>query len=173
MVKAPVTAAPTATTQPMPMTVTVVSPATDAVSSPTVLAAPSSMKQPSMTGPPTAERQSTRTPPPATGTATAEATVEPTTTEPPPIDKVTHLTDVLTSLPAFTLPEIGPSEATSYDPNGLLRMEVPFIPLDNPVPVSAAMATWLRPDDFVLGVERGGEARAYSNLSGRVPSHRE
>ena len=40
-------------------------------------------------------------------------------------------------------------------------MEVPFIPLDNPVPVSAAIATWLRPDDFVLGVERGGAARAY------------
>jgi len=79
----------------------------------------------------------------------------------PPTDTVTQLTDALATLPAFTLPEIGPSEATSFDPKGLLRMEVPFIPLDNPVPVTAATATWLRPDDFVLGVERGGEARAY------------
>ncbi len=36
-----------------------------------------------------------------------------------------------------------------------------FVPLDNPAIVTAAEATFLQPDDRVLGVAAGGESRAY------------
>ncbi len=36
-----------------------------------------------------------------------------------------------------------------------------FVPLDNPEYVSASEATFLTPDDRVLGVAIGGESRAY------------
>ncbi len=36
-----------------------------------------------------------------------------------------------------------------------------FVPLDNPEVVSAAEATFLEPDDRVLGLDIGGESRAY------------
>ena len=93
-----------------------------------------------------------------TPTATVSA---PTATVSAPT--VTPDADTLTTLPEFTLPEIGPSSATAYDPRGLLSMRgvSPFIPLDNPLPVPASAATWLRPDDFVLCVKRGDETRAY------------
>ena len=96
------------------------------------------------------------TAPAATGTTPPEPT--PAATAP-----VTQAADILTTLPEFSLPEVGPSAATAYDPKGLVSMRgfSPFIPLDNPLPVPAATATWLHPDDFVLGVKRGGEARAY------------
>ncbi len=36
-----------------------------------------------------------------------------------------------------------------------------FVPLDNPAIVSAEAATFLQPDDRVLGLTVGGESRAY------------
>ncbi len=36
-----------------------------------------------------------------------------------------------------------------------------FVPLDNPEVVSAEAATFLQPDDRVLGLDIGGESRAY------------
>ncbi len=36
-----------------------------------------------------------------------------------------------------------------------------FVPLDNPAVVSAEAATFLQPDDRVLGLDVGGESRAY------------
>ena len=36
-----------------------------------------------------------------------------------------------------------------------------FVPLDNPEIVSADQATFLQPDDRVLGLTVGGESRAY------------
>jgi len=152
----------TATAQPPPATATSSSSPTALVSSPTAPAAtptppqPTEPPQPTQTAPP-------ETAPAATGTTPPEPTPAATVAAPTATASVTQAADILTTLPEFTLPEVGPSAATAYDPKGLVRMRgfSPFIPLDNPLPVPAATATWLHPDDFVLGVKRGGEVRAY------------
>ena len=59
------------------------------------------------------------------------------------------------------LPEIGAAPTTVYDPAGMSSSGGNFIPLDDPVVISAVDATWINADDIVLGVEWNGEARAY------------
>ena len=58
---------------------------------------------------------------------------------------------------------VTPPAAVSVDfDEGRLRENAGrFPPLDDPVVVPAAAASWMRPDDLVLGALRGGEARAY------------
>ena len=41
------------------------------------------------------------------------------------------------------------------------QRNTPFVPLDNPVLLTAQEATYLPDDDLVLGLEWQGEARAY------------
>jgi len=43
----------------------------------------------------------------------------------------------------------------------LLPVFVKFDPVINPDMVSPEQATWLKPDDLVLGVEQNGDAHAY------------
>lgn len=52
--------------------------------------------------------------------------------------------------------------ATNFDPAGYNpNAGDNFIVLDNPEMVTAVTATWLEPDEIVLGVEQNGEAHAY------------
>ena len=53
-----------------------------------------------------------------------------------------------------------PPEGQDGPPAGLGRGSR-FVPLDNPETVSADEATFLQPDDRVLGLTVGGESRAY------------
>ncbi len=51
-----------------------------------------------------------------------------------------------------------PGRGLAPDGAGRIRR---FVPLDNPAVVSAEAATFLQPDDRVLGLDVGGESRAY------------
>ena len=59
-----------------------------------------------------------------------------------------------TSSPTPTL-DATPEVDTTY------QRRTPFVPLDNPGLLSADRGTYLLNDDLVLGLEWGGEARAY------------
>ena len=54
----------------------------------------------------------------------------------------------------------GPPPGGRGGPGGLGRNSR-FVPLDNPESVSADAATFLQPEDRVLGLTVGGESRAY------------
>jgi hypothetical protein len=53
------------------------------------------------------------------------------------------------------------SSSVEFDEGRLRENAGRFPPLDDPVVVSAAQASWMRGDDLVLGATRDGEARAY------------
>lgn len=56
----------------------------------------------------------------------------------------------------------GIDAADTFDEAGLNARNSRFVPLDDPEMVTASQATWLRPDDIVMGVVHGsGEAHAY------------
>ena len=52
-----------------------------------------------------------------------------------------------------------PAEGRDISPG--FRRNSPFVPLDNPEVVTADTATFLQPDDRVLGLTVNGESRAY------------
>ncbi len=80
-------------------------------------------------------------------TPAAPNTASAPNTEPPPTPAVEPQSD-------------GPPAGRAVAPTGLGRNSR-FVPLDNPEVVSAEAATFLQPDDRVLGVAIGGESRAY------------
>ena len=56
----------------------------------------------------------------------------------------------------------GPSVQTEFDPDGLsIGPGSGFVVLDNPAVIPGEQATWLAPDELILGVIVGDEARAY------------
>ncbi len=58
----------------------------------------------------------------------------------------------------------GATAADTFDPAGLSAAgggRSRFVPLDDPEMIPADEATWLEPDDVVLGVVWGGEAQAF------------
>ena len=58
--------------------------------------------------------------------------------------------------------ESGASVKTKFDPDGLsIGPGSGFVVLDNPAVIPGEQATWLAPDELVLGVTVGDEARAY------------
>ncbi len=59
------------------------------------------------------------------------------------------------------IPDTEAAPTTSSDPPPGLGRNSRFVPLDNPEVVSADEATFLQPDDRVLGLTVGGESRAY------------
>ena len=59
------------------------------------------------------------------------------------------------------VPDTETAPTASSDPPPGLGRNSRFVPLDNPEVVSADEATFLQPDDRVLGLTVGGESRAY------------
>ncbi len=56
----------------------------------------------------------------------------------------------------------GPSVQTEFDPDGLsIGPGSGFVVLDNPAVIPGEQATWLAPDELILGVIVGDESRAY------------
>ncbi len=56
----------------------------------------------------------------------------------------------------------GSSVQTEFDPDGLsIGPGSGFVVLDNPAVIPGEQATWLAPDELILGVIVGDEARAY------------
>ncbi len=56
----------------------------------------------------------------------------------------------------------GPSVWTEFDPDGLsIGPGSGFVVLDNPAVIPGEQATWLAPDELILGVIVGDKARAY------------
>ena len=56
----------------------------------------------------------------------------------------------------------GTSAQTEFDPDGLsIGPGSGFVVLDNPAVIPGEQATWLTPDELILGVIVGEEARAY------------
>ncbi len=100
----------------------------------------------------------TTAPSPAPPAATATPASEPTADA----DAAPSATPAPTVDAAIATPP--PSSARStFDPAGLAVMgPVGFVSLDDPAMIPAGHATWLRPDDIVLGVVHpSGEAHAF------------
>lgn len=68
-----------------------------------------------------------------------------------------------TILPSFSFPtDIPPAPTTIFDPVGLaIGPGAGFVVLDDPLVVPGQAASWLSPDELVLGVVVGDAARAY------------
>ena len=101
--------------------------------------------------PPAAEPTDT----PAVTSATATPAVTSATATPEP----TAGTDAV--IPSPTSPQTG---STATDPaavNDIFRRRSQFVPLDNPEFIQAADASFLSPDDRILGLTFQGESRAY------------
>ncbi len=59
-------------------------------------------------------------------------------------------------------PELPLSPGTAFDPQGYNdRAGRGFIVLDDPAMIPAPAATWLQPDEIVLGVEQNGQSQAF------------
>lgn len=69
----------------------------------------------------------------------------------------------LAALALLALPCAAEEGTPAFDPARLVVTtgKLPFVPLNDPKTVPAAEAGFLAGDDFVLGLEAGGEARAY------------
>ena len=98
----------------------------------------------------------TATATPASAPSPHGSTTTPTRT-PTPLsqDSTTALTPTIT--PASTIPDTTPTPTEAPVP----PRRIGFVPLDNPVLVSAQDASYLEDDELVLGLESEGEARAY------------
>lgn len=70
-----------------------------------------------------------------------------------PIPRADRLTGA--QLPATT------AASRAFDDEHFSRDLEPFPALNEVLPVAAADATWMQPDDLVLGAVHNGEARAY------------
>ena len=77
--------------------------------------------------------------------------------EPPTVVALAPRTDGLTgaTLPATT------AQSREFDEEHFDSRVGAFPPLNDVVPVLAADATWMEPDELVLGAVHNGEARAY------------
>ena len=110
--------------------------------------------------PPAAEP--TDTPAVTSATATPAAT-EPTDT--PAVASATATpepaagTDAV--IPSPTSPQTGSTATDSAAVNDSFRRRSQFVPLDNPEFIQAADASFLSPDDRILGLTFQGESRAY------------
>ena len=83
--------------------------------------------------------------------------IPPTSTQPPrPTPKPTATIANITLIP--------PAPTTAFDPQGLSvggSSSPEFIPLLDPRMIVGTEATWLDPDDMILGVIKNGDIRAY------------
>lgn len=73
-------------------------------------------------------------------------------------------TAVSTATPSVSLQsvDIAPAATTAYEEAGLSTSAGGrFVSLDDPVMIPANQATWLQPDDIVIGVVQNDDARAY------------
>lgn len=98
---------------------------------------------------------------PAGGAATGPS---PSATQPPPTTAMGTATAAPSATPgsASVRYEPAPAPTTAFDPQGLaVGPGRGFIVLDDPEVVPGTSATWLDPEEIVLGVVWGGEARAY------------
>jgi hypothetical protein len=93
----------------------------------------------------------------ACGSSADTSTAPPATAEPTTVDSESASAPTATVGPNADAPRPG---GRGVPPAGLGRGSR-FVPLDNPEFVSADEATFLTPDDRVLGLEVGGESRAY------------
>ena len=93
---------------------------------------------------------SIRSGPTPTSTPIQSATLEPFQVESTPDAPVPTTAQAPTPITPLPPPAI---EAFSR--------RTPFVPLDNPIFLSSSEATYLEDDELVLGLEFGGEARAY------------
>ncbi len=97
-----------------------------------------------------------------TDTLVPVATAVSTATAVAVVAAATALPDTPTPEALVSSPEIGAVPTTAFNQAGLLLdRSRAFVPLDNPVTIAAGQATWLLPDEIVMGVEWNGEARAY------------
>ena len=123
--------------------------ATDSPPAPTTAPSPAATPIPAPTSTPTPGS----TPEP---TATAESRPTATTAEPRPIATTAEPRPTATTAePRPTATTAGDDIAESY------QRRTPFVPLDNPVFIPPEQATFLTPDDRVLGLTIEGESRAY------------
>ena len=126
-----------------------VAPTAIAPLSPTPTATPVQTLRHTATPTPILTLAATATPTTVAATATAPPSPIPTATPIPTPSSTPTPTPTATATPRPT---------PDYDPS---RRRTPFVPLDNPKLLSIEEATYLPDDDLILGLEWGGEARAY------------
>ncbi|MCH7567433.1 MAG: DUF3179 domain-containing protein [Nitrospirae bacterium] len=89
--------------------------------------------------------------------ASTSGTIQPETSAPSPQPAAS------TGLPKPSSSETTVSSPpTEFDPEGLsIGPGSSFVVLDDPAVIPGTQATWLDPEELILGVSVGGEARAY------------